>query len=125
MKYIIYNIIYNIGELSLERNIKARQNITLIGVLEMRKGHVEQARAFFQVDLVILLKFHYTYTIIYAFDAIVNTENISQSAASLSPHQFECHYNYAVLSEKTGDLQVSCILCLTMIPTKYQSEFNI
>ena len=29
-----------------------------------------------------------------------------QSAASLSPHQFECHYNYAVLSEKTGDLQV-------------------
>ena len=57
MKYIIYDIIYNIGELFLERNIKARQNVTLTGVLEMRKGHVEQARAFFQVDLVILLKF--------------------------------------------------------------------
>ena len=58
-------------------------------------------------------------------NAIVKTENFSQSAASLSPHQFECHYNYAVLSEKTGDLQVSCILCLTMIPSKYQSELNI
>ena len=53
----IYNIVYNIGELFLKRNIKARQNITLTGVLEMRKGHVEQARAFFQVDIVILLKF--------------------------------------------------------------------
>ena len=51
----------NIGELFLERNIKARQNITLTGVLEMRKGHVEQARAFFQVDLVILLKFSILY----------------------------------------------------------------
>ena len=57
MKYIIYDIIYNIGELFLEISIKARQNMALTGVLEMRKGHVEQARAFFQVDLVILLKF--------------------------------------------------------------------
>ena len=57
MKYIIYDILYNIGDLFLKRNVKARQNIMIIGVLEMRKGHVEQARAFFQVDLVILLKF--------------------------------------------------------------------
>ena len=55
--YIIYDIIYNIGELFLEISIKARQNMALTGVLEMRKGHVEQARAFFQVDLVVLLKF--------------------------------------------------------------------
>ena len=55
--YIIYDMIYNIGELFLEISIKARQNMALTGVLEMRKGHVEQARAFFQVDLVILLKF--------------------------------------------------------------------
>ena len=45
------------------------------GVLEMRKGHVDQARAFFQ------------------------------TAASLAPHMFECHYNYSTLAEKTGDLQ--------------------
>ena len=38
------------------------------------------------------------------------TKISSQSAASLSPHQFECHYNYAVLSEKTGDLQVCLIM---------------
>ena len=57
MKYIIYDILYNIGDLFLKRNVKARQNIMIIGVLEMRKGHVEQARAFFQVDLVILFMF--------------------------------------------------------------------
>ena len=61
MKYIIYDILYNIGDLFLKRNVKARQNIMIIGVLEMRKGHVEQARAFFQVDLVILLKFSILY----------------------------------------------------------------
>ena len=52
----------------------------LSGVLEMRKGHVDQARAFFQ------------------------------TAASLAPHMFECHYNYSTLAEKTGDLQTSYVL---------------
>ena len=52
----------------------------LLGVLEMRKGRVDQARAFFQ------------------------------TAASLAPHMFECHYNYSTLAEKTGDLQTSYVL---------------
>ena len=40
-------------------------NVVFSGVLEMRKGHTEQARAFFQ------------------------------TAASLAPTMFESHYNYA------------------------------
>ncbi|KAK7792364.1 hypothetical protein R5R35_009964 [Gryllus longicercus] len=51
-----------------------------LGVLEMRRGHPEQARAFFQ------------------------------AAGSLAPYLFEPHYNYATLTEKMGDLQTSYIV---------------
>merc|ERR550525_1816087 len=74
------NLAYQGFKLALTANNDHAESYNNLGVLEMRKGHVEQARAFFQ------------------------------SAASLSPHQFECHYNYAVLSEKTGDLQTSYML---------------
>ena len=33
-----------------------------------------------------------------------------QTAAHLAPHMWECHYNYATLAEKTGDLQSSYVL---------------
>ncbi|XP_038073225.1 tetratricopeptide repeat protein 8-like [Patiria miniata] len=48
-----------------------------LGVLELRKGHLDQARAFFQ------------------------------AAESLAPHMFEPHYNFATLSDQVGDLQSS------------------
>ncbi|XP_021929150.1 tetratricopeptide repeat protein 8-like [Zootermopsis nevadensis] len=51
-----------------------------LGVLEMRLGHCEQARAFFQ------------------------------AAGSLAPYLFEPHYNFAKLAEKMGNLQTSYIV---------------
>ena len=33
-----------------------------------------------------------------------------QTAANLSPHMWECHFNYSTLAEKTGDLQGSYVL---------------
>ncbi|XP_038606707.1 tetratricopeptide repeat protein 8 isoform X3 [Tachyglossus aculeatus] len=50
-----------------------------LAVLEMRKGHVEQARA------------------------------LLQTASSLAPHMYEPHFNFAALSDKVGDLQRSYI----------------
>jgi hypothetical protein len=44
---------------------EAALNVVVSGVLEMRKGHTDQARAFFQ------------------------------TAASLAPAMFEAHYNYS------------------------------
>ena len=71
-----YNNIGNVSHLHTQHHYMH----IFTGVLEMRKGHVDQARAFFQ------------------------------TAASLAPHMFECHYNYSTLSEKTGDLQTSYVL---------------
>ncbi|XP_047002397.1 tetratricopeptide repeat protein 8 [Schistocerca americana] len=51
-----------------------------LGVLELRRGHYEQARAFFQ------------------------------AAGCLAPYLFEPHYNHASLAEKMGDLQTSYIV---------------
>ncbi|KAM9788103.1 tetratricopeptide repeat protein 8 isoform 1-T1 [Syngnathus typhle] len=48
-----------------------------LAVLELRKGRVEQSKAFLQ------------------------------TAATLSPHMYEPHYNLSILSEKIGDLQTS------------------
>ncbi|KAI7804324.1 tetratricopeptide repeat protein 8 isoform X2 [Triplophysa rosa] len=48
-----------------------------LAVLELRRGRIEQAKAFLQ------------------------------TAASLSPHMYEPHFNYATLSDKLGDLQSS------------------
>uniref|UniRef100_A0A8C9XZL9 Tetratricopeptide repeat domain 8 n=1 Tax=Sander lucioperca TaxID=283035 RepID=A0A8C9XZL9_SANLU len=48
-----------------------------LAVLELRKGHIEQSKAFLQ------------------------------TAASLAPHMYEPHFNLSILSEKIGDLQSS------------------
>ena len=121
----------------------------------MRKGHVEQARAFFQVIIVesnhctdhstrnifdwgsfpkqVMQKKSIPLTPLPTFIILLNlflehfplTYIVYQSAASLSPHQFECHYNYAVLSEKTGDLQVlfdRCFNVVFAIDFRYHNE---
>ncbi|XP_033630596.1 tetratricopeptide repeat protein 8-like [Asterias rubens] len=87
------DIWYNIGEtavnigdtnlalqcfrLTLASNNDHPEAYNNLGVLEMRKGHLDQARAFFQ------------------------------AAQSLAPHMFEPHYNFATLSDQVGDLQSS------------------
>uniref|UniRef100_A0A8C7DI39 Tetratricopeptide repeat domain 8 n=1 Tax=Oncorhynchus kisutch TaxID=8019 RepID=A0A8C7DI39_ONCKI len=48
-----------------------------LAVLELRKGHIEQSKAFLQ------------------------------TAASIAPHMYEPHFNYSTLSDKIGDLQSS------------------
>uniref|UniRef100_A0A673XK40 Tetratricopeptide repeat domain 8 n=1 Tax=Salmo trutta TaxID=8032 RepID=A0A673XK40_SALTR len=48
-----------------------------LAVLELRRGHIEQSKAFLQ------------------------------TAASLAPHMYEPHFNYSTLSDKIGDLQSS------------------
>ncbi|XP_067009635.1 tetratricopeptide repeat protein 8 [Anabrus simplex] len=66
-----------------------------LGVLQVRRGQPEQARAFFQ------------------------------AAASLAPYLFEPHYNQASLSEKMGDLQTSYIViqkALQAYPTHVSSR---
>merc|ERR1712079_890474 len=62
------NLAYQCFRLSLAANNDHAESYNNIGVLEMRKGRVDQARAFFQ------------------------------TAASLAPHMFECHYNYSTLT---------------------------
>ena len=74
------NLAYQCFKLALTSNNDHAESYNNLGVLEMRKGKVEQARAFFQ------------------------------TAANLAPHMWECHYNCATLSEKTGDLQSSYVL---------------
>lgn len=63
--------------LALASNNDHSEAYNNLGVLELRKGHVDQARAFFQ------------------------------SAQILAPHMFEPHYNFASLSDQVGDLQSS------------------
>ena len=74
------NLAYQCFKLALTANNDHAESYNNLGVLEMRKGRVEQARAFLQ------------------------------TAASLAPHMWECNYNYAALAEKTGDLQSSYVL---------------
>ncbi|XP_013404505.1 tetratricopeptide repeat protein 8 [Lingula anatina] len=71
------NLAYQCFRLALTNNNDHAEAYNNLGVLELRKGHLEQARAFFQASTV------------------------------LSPHMFEPHYNYAVLSDRVGDLQTS------------------
>ncbi|XP_074764612.1 tetratricopeptide repeat protein 8 isoform X1 [Athene noctua] len=71
------NLAYQCFKLALVNNNDYAEAYNNLAVLEMRKGHIEQARAF-------LL-----------------------TASSLAPHMYEPHFNFAVLSEKVGDLQRS------------------
>ncbi|KAM6274548.1 tetratricopeptide repeat protein 8 isoform 1-T1 [Porphyrio hochstetteri] len=71
------NLAYQCFKLTLVNNNDYAEAYNNLAVLEMRKGHVEQARA------------------------------LLQTASSLAPHMYEPHFNFAVLSEKVGDLQRS------------------
>ncbi|CAH1791070.1 unnamed protein product [Owenia fusiformis] len=71
------NLAYQCFRLAISASNDHPEAYNNLGVLELRKGHIEQARAFFQ------------------------------SAQSMAPHMFEPHYNFAQLSDKVGDLQSS------------------
>ncbi|KAB5562117.1 hypothetical protein PHYPO_G00014320 [Pangasianodon hypophthalmus] len=70
---------YQCFKLALAFNNDHAEAYNNLAVLELRKGHIEQAKAFLQ------------------------------TAASLAPHMYEPHFNFAVLSDKVGDLQSSYI----------------
>ncbi|XP_054056268.1 tetratricopeptide repeat protein 8 isoform X2 [Rissa tridactyla] len=71
------NLAYQCFRLTLVNNNDYAEAYNNLAVLEMRKGHIEQARA------------------------------LLQTASSLAPHMYEPHFNFAILSEKVGDLQRS------------------
>ncbi|XP_030130690.4 tetratricopeptide repeat protein 8 isoform X3 [Taeniopygia guttata] len=71
------NLAYQCFKLTLVNNNDYAEAYNNLAVLEMQKGHIEQARA------------------------------LLQTAASLAPHMYEPHFNVAILSEKVGDLQRS------------------
>ncbi|KAM8783010.1 tetratricopeptide repeat protein 8 isoform 3-T3 [Rhynchonycteris naso] len=64
-------------QLALAHNHHHAEAYNNLAVLEMRKGHVEQARA------------------------------LLQTASSLAPRMYEPHFNFATISDKIGDLQRS------------------
>ncbi|KAF6718696.1 Tetratricopeptide repeat protein 8 [Oryzias melastigma] len=68
---------YQCFKLALAFNNDHAEAYNNLAVLELRKGHIEQAKAFLQ------------------------------TAASLAPHMYEPHFNFSILSEKIGDLQSS------------------
>lgn len=68
---------YQCFRLTLSNNNDHAEAYNNLGVLELRKGHVDMARAFFQAAYVI------------------------------SPHMYEPHYNWAALADQLGDLQSS------------------
>uniref|UniRef100_A0A8C5R561 Tetratricopeptide repeat domain 8 n=1 Tax=Leptobrachium leishanense TaxID=445787 RepID=A0A8C5R561_9ANUR len=70
---------YQCFKLTLANNNDHAEAYNNLAVLEMRKNHVEQARA------------------------------LLQTAAALAPHMYEPHFNFASLSDKIGDLQSSYI----------------
>ncbi|XP_043929794.1 tetratricopeptide repeat protein 8 [Protopterus annectens] len=70
---------YQCFKLAVANNNDHAEAFNNLAVLEMRKGHVEQARA------------------------------LLQTAAGLAPHLYEPHFNFASISEKVGDLQSSYI----------------
>ncbi|KAM9842140.1 tetratricopeptide repeat protein 8 isoform 3-T3 [Aulostomus maculatus] len=68
---------YQCFKLALAFNNDHAEAYNNLAVLELRKGRIEQSKA------------------------------LLQTAASLSPHMYEPHFNLSILSEKIGDLQSS------------------
>nr|XP_032819549.1 tetratricopeptide repeat protein 8 [Petromyzon marinus] len=68
---------YQCFKLALANNNDHAEAYNNLGVLEHRRGHLDQAKALFQ------------------------------TASSLAPHMYEPHFNYASLSNQLGDLQSS------------------
>ncbi|XP_058433745.1 tetratricopeptide repeat protein 8 isoform X1 [Marmota monax] len=73
------NLAHQCFRLALVNNNNHAEAYNNLAVLEMRKGHVEQARA------------------------------LLQTASTLAPHMYEPHFNFATISDKIGDLQRSYI----------------
>ncbi|MBZ3882550.1 Tetratricopeptide repeat protein 8 [Sciurus carolinensis] len=73
------NLAHQCFRLALVNNNSHAEAYSNLAVLEMRKGHVEQARA------------------------------LLQTASSLAPHMYEPHFNFATVSDKIGDLQRSYV----------------
>ncbi|XP_030175618.1 tetratricopeptide repeat protein 8 isoform X2 [Lynx canadensis] len=73
------NLAHQCFRLALVNNNNHAEAYNNLAVLEMRKGHVEQARA------------------------------LLQTASSLAPHMYEPHFNFATVSDKIGDLQRSYV----------------
>ncbi|XP_021566644.1 tetratricopeptide repeat protein 8 isoform X4 [Carlito syrichta] len=71
------NLAHQCFRLALVNNNNHTEAYNNLAVLEMRKGHIEQARA------------------------------LLQTASSLAPHMYEPHFNFATVSDKIGDLQRS------------------
>uniref|UniRef100_A0A2K6FKN5 Tetratricopeptide repeat domain 8 n=1 Tax=Propithecus coquereli TaxID=379532 RepID=A0A2K6FKN5_PROCO len=73
------NLAHQCFRLALVNNNHHAEAYNNLAVLEMRKGHVEQARA------------------------------LLQTASDLAPHIYEPHFNFATISDKIGDLQRSYV----------------
>uniref|UniRef100_A0A4W6EXR7 Tetratricopeptide repeat domain 8 n=1 Tax=Lates calcarifer TaxID=8187 RepID=A0A4W6EXR7_LATCA len=74
----VVSLLYpNCFKLALAFNNDHAEAYNNLAVLELRKGRIEQSKAFLQ------------------------------TAASLAPHMYEPHFNLSILSEKIGDLQSS------------------
>ncbi|XP_059085727.1 tetratricopeptide repeat protein 8-like isoform X3 [Tigriopus californicus] len=71
---------YQCFRLTLTKNNNHAEAFNNLGILELRKGNVDQARAFFQ------------------------------TAGGLAPHLFEPNYNLASVAQRTGDLQTSYVV---------------
>uniref|UniRef100_A0A8C0A6E4 Tetratricopeptide repeat domain 8 n=1 Tax=Bos mutus grunniens TaxID=30521 RepID=A0A8C0A6E4_BOSMU len=71
------NLAHQCFRLALVSNNQHAEAYNNLAVLEMRRGHVEQAKA------------------------------LLQTASSLAPHMYEPHFNFATISDKIGDLQRS------------------
>ncbi|KAL5008127.1 hypothetical protein ScPMuIL_013708 [Solemya velum] len=71
------NLAYQCYRLTLANNNDHAEAYNNLGVLELRKGNADMARAFFQAAFI------------------------------LSPHLYEPHYNWGALADQVGDLQSS------------------
>ncbi len=74
------NLAWQCFRLALSADASHAESFNNLGVLELRRGNVEQARAFFQ------------------------------TASSLASHLFEPSFNLATLAEKSGDLQTAYVV---------------
>lgn len=74
-----HNLAYQCFRLCLSCNNDHAEAYNNLGVLELKRGHVEAARAFFQAAFV------------------------------MAPHMYEPHYNFAALADQLGDLQSSYV----------------
>ncbi|XP_051775850.1 tetratricopeptide repeat protein 8 [Erpetoichthys calabaricus] len=73
------NLAYQCFKLALANNNDHAEAYNNLAVLELRKGRIEQAKAFLR------------------------------TSSALAPHMYEPHFNFSSLSEKVGDLQNSYI----------------